>query len=167
MKQGRILFVCFLMCVMASLIMYWQIEKQNKKTGVVDAVKLFDSFNMKKELESHAKTKLIAISKQADSIGNQLKMARATNNEEEIKKMTYAYNYINASLEDEYKQSNQDINEQVWKRLNPLIMEFGKKKALHLIIGANGMGSVLYNDEYYDLTGEIITYVNNRYEKGN
>lgn len=39
-----------------------------------------------------------------------------------------------------------------------------KKRHLHLIIGANGMGSVLYNDDYYDMTNDLINYANKEYE---
>ena len=111
--------------------------------------------------------KLQAISKQVDSIANQLELARASRNEDEVKKMTYGYNYMKTNLENEFRRSNRDINEQVWKRLNPVVEEYGKMKGLHVIIGANGMGSVLYNDEYLDLTEDIIKYVNNKYEAGN
>jgi outer membrane protein len=133
----------------------------------VDTVKLFDQFNMKKELESREKVKLEMLGKQMDSIGNMLKMAQATKNEEDIKKLTYSYSYMKTSLEEEYKQGNHDINEQVWKRLNPALDEYGKKNGLHLIIGANGMGTVLYNEEAFDLTNDVIKYVNKKYEEGN
>lgn len=167
MKGSKTVFVCCLMCIITGITVYLLVQRQFKKIGVVDAVKLFDNFNMKKELEANAKTKLQAISKQVDSIGNLLQMARATRNEDETKNLSYAYNYIKATLENEYKQSNHDINEQVWKRLNPVVDEYGRKEGLHLIIGANGMGSVLYNDDYYDLTADLIRYVNKKYENGN
>ena len=167
MNGGKILFLSFLMSLATGITVYWLVGRQQKKIAVVDAVKLFDKYDMKRELEGRAKMRLQTISKQSDSIGNKLQMARATRNEEDIKTLTYAYNYIKESLESEYKQSNQDINEAVWKRLNPAIDEYGKKKGLHLIIGANGMGSVLYNDDYYDLTEDVTKFVNKKYAEGN
>jgi outer membrane protein len=167
MSSAKVLFFSFLMCVATGLTVYFILTSQNKKIAVVDAVKLFDQFNMKKELENKAKTKLQAISRQGDSLSNQLQLAKASQNEEEIKKMTYACNYIKATLEEQYKQTNHDINEQVWKRLNPQLDAYGKAKGLHLIVGANGMGSVLYNDAYYDLTDDVVKFVNKKYEEGN
>jgi len=29
------------------------------------------------------------------------------------------------------------------------------------------MGSVLYNDAYYDLTDDVVKFVNKKYEEGN
>jgi len=164
MKDRRILMYSFLMCIATGCTVYRLTEYRQKKIAVVDAVKLFDRFNMKKELESKEKIKLELIKKQADSIGNQLQLARAGQDEASVKKLAYAYNYAKAELENEFKMGNREINEQVWKRLNPTVNEYGKKKGLHVIIGANGMGSVLYNDDYYDLTEDLIKYVNQKYE---
>ena len=155
------------MSLATGLSLYWVEEWQFRKIAVIDAVKLFDNFHLKKELEATAKTKLQAIQREADSIRNQLQMAQATRNEDNIKKLSYAFGYIKNTLETEYKKSNQDINEQVWKRLNPAIEEYGKRKGLHIIIGANGMGSVLFNDDRYDLTNDAISYINRKYEEGN
>jgi Skp family chaperone for outer membrane proteins len=95
-------------------------------------------------------------------------MAHSLNNgEDKIKELTYDYNFMKTKLDNDYTQSNRDINEQIWKRLNPLLDEYGKKKKLHLIIGANGMGSVLYNDEYYERTNDVISYINKKYYEGN
>jgi len=167
MKEGRILFISFLMCIASGSVFYWMAERQHKKIAVVDAVKLFDQFNMKKEMEAREKTKLELLNKRVDSITTELQLAKASQNEDAIKRLSYTYNYIKGSMENEFKQSNRDINEQVWKRLNPALDEYGRKHNLHLIIGANGMGSVLYNDEYYDLTSELIKFVNKKYEEGN
>ncbi len=142
-------------------------NNDKQKIAVVDAIKLFNEFGMKKELEAKEKVKLEAMSKQVDSMENSLNLAKASKNEEEIKKASYAAAYMKNAFQSTYEESNRAINEQIWKRLNPMIDEFGKKKGVHLIIGANGMGSVLYNDEYYDLTNEAIKYINKKYEEGN
>jgi len=156
------------MCVITGTIVFLINVHQQQKIAVVDAIKLFDGYDMKKELEESAKVKLEAESKQLDSIGNALKMAHSLNNgEDKIKELTYDYNFMKTKLDNDYTQSNRDINEQIWKRLNPLLDEYGKKKKLHLIIGANGMGSVLYNDEYYERTNDVISYINKKYYEGN
>ncbi len=167
MSGKRILFFSFLMSLVTGITVYWMVEYHFRKIAVVDAVKLFDKFSMKKELEERAKIKLQIISKETDSIGNKLQMARAAKDTAQMRKLSYMYNYFSSNLEKEYKQSNQEINEQVWKRLNPLVEEYGKKKGMQLIIGANGMGSVLYNNDYFDLTEDLIKYVNKKYEDGN
>jgi outer membrane protein len=168
MNGPRTMLSCLLSCIITGFTVYWVVAREQKKIAVIDAIKLFNAFTMKNELEGLAKGNLQAESKQLDSIGSALQMTKAMNsNEEEVKKLSYAYSYMNNKLDDDYAKSNEDINTQVWKRLNPLIAEFGKKTGVHLIIGANGMGSVLYTDQYYDLTSEAIQYINKRYAEGN
>lgn len=139
-----------------------------KKTVVVDAVRLFNSYKMKNELEQKAKLQLEYLGHQADSVKQAMDLAQKTGaGQNEINALTEAFRYSRMNLEQHYQSSNSQINEVVWKRLNPLIDEYAKQEGLHLIIGANGMGSVLYNDNHYDHTDKVIEFVNRKYEKGN
>lgn len=164
----KIVLASLLSSALCSFLVYLALGSQMKKTAVVDAVRLFNSYKMKAELEEKAKQRLDYLGHQADSLNQVIGMAQKTGaGEQELSKLAEVYQYAQVSLEQEYQKSNNEINEQVWKRLNPLIDEYGKKEGLHLIIGANGMGSVLYNDNYYDHTDQVISYVNGKYEKGN
>ena len=167
LSSGKILLLCVAICASSVFAVYLLVERQQKKIGVIDAVKLFDSFDLTKELEKKAKDRLQELGRQIDSVGNRMQMANTTHNEDESQRLSKEYAYLKNSLQGEFETSNKEINAQVWKRLNPMLEEFGKKSGLHLIIGANGMGSVLYNDSYYDLTGDAIQFVNKKYEEGN
>jgi outer membrane protein len=162
-----IIAYCIVISAITGYIVFHLAESMNKKIAVIDAVQLFNDYHMKKELEGKEKARLEMMSKQVDSVSNQLRMAQAMKNETEVKRLAEGYNYLKARLQNEYTQGNQEINEEVWKRLNPVLQEYGKKKNFHLIIGANGMGTVLYNDDYYDATKDVIKYANKRYEEGN
>ncbi|PQJ10498.1 hypothetical protein CJD36_011010 [Flavipsychrobacter stenotrophus] len=162
----RILIVSLITSVSITLS-YSLYYSRDKKIAVVDAVKLFNEYNMKIEMEGKEKKILVLISKQMDSINNQLKIAKTINSETAIQQLSYSASEMKNDIEREYENSNKLINEQVWKRLNTSIEQFGKQKGVHLIIGANGMGTVLYNDSYYDLTSEAVKFVNREYEEGN
>ena len=164
---GKIMLISLVVSLLTGTVVYFMVAAQAKKIGVIDAVRLFDQYNMKKELEGRSKGKFQSMGKQLDSLANALNMAKATKNADEEKNLTYAYSYFKQRLEAEYKQNNQEINQQVWKRLNTAIEEYGKNRKLHLIIGANGMGSVLYDDETYDMTNDAIQFINKKYEQGN
>lgn len=143
------------------------IGKGDQQIAVVDAVRLFNGYQLKVELEALEKKKLLGISRQLDSVNNSLQTARAMKNENAEKQLMYSGGRLKEQLDQEYEAGNKLINEQVWKRLNSAVEQFGKQKKVHLIIGANGMGTVLYNDGYYDITDEAIKYVNKKYEEGN
>ncbi|KAA5532224.1 OmpH family outer membrane protein [Taibaiella lutea] len=144
-------------------------QRINKKIAVVDAIKLFNSFKMKQELESQSGGLLSALGRQADSLKSDLAAKSKVKDfpKAELEKLYVQFRSAQEQLEQTYQQTNQGINEEVWKRLNPMIDEYGKENGFRLIIGANGMGSVLYNDDYYDRTKEVIDFVNKKYEQGN
>lgn len=162
----RMFLTTLLLCCLTGVIVWFINVRSMKKIAVVDAVRLFDSYNMKKDLENGAKAKLEADSRQMDSASNKLKMAQAIRNDTAIRTWTNACIFLKQQLQNDYSKTNRDINTQVWKRLNPVINDYGKLKGFHLIIGANGMGTVLYDDSYLDVTDDMIKYVNKRYEQG-
>lgn len=149
--------------------LFFIMRQEEKKIAVVDAVKLFNEYKMKVELEGKVSQRLQYIGHVTDSLKTllQAQSKNTTVSKEELQKVYAQYMQVQSQFDREYEETNSQINEQVWKRLNPLIDEYGKERGLRLVIGANGMGSVLYNDDYYDHTPSLIKYVNEKYEKGN
>lgn len=168
-SEIRQILITLIACALTAVIVLFIVRSGNKKIAVVDAIQLFNSYKMKQELEGKAAGRLEFLNRRADSIKNELtarsKAPGAT--PQSLEELYRTFNSAKMTLEQEYQESNQAINEQVWKRLNPLIDEYGKENGLRLMIGANGMGNVLYNDEYYDHTKSVIEFVNKKYENGN
>jgi len=165
LKQAA--FTVIACALTAALLLFYNYRTQ-KKIAVVDAIKLVNAYKMKQELESKAAGGLKFLSHQVDSFKQELTVKSKLKDypKEQLQVLYGGYVKAQQQLDEFYQQSNQSINEQVWKRLNPLIDQYGKEKDFRLIIGANGMGSVLYNDDYYDRTAELIEYVNKKYEAG-
>jgi len=168
MKEIRVILICLTLSIGCGIITYKTVIKSQNKIAVVDAVRVFDSYNMKKELEAMAAQKLKSDGNRLDSIATVLQTARAIQaNEEHMRSLALSYNELKEKLDKDYAESNRDINEQVWKRLNPLLEEYGKSKNINVIIGANGMGTVLYTDSYHDHTNQVIEFINNKYAGNN
>lgn len=168
-SELRQIGITILACALTAAILLFIQKRDNKKIAVIDAVKLFNSYKMKMELETRAAGGLRYLGNQADSLQKELEAKSKIKDvpRAELEQLYKVFAQAKSTFEQEYQSSNQSINEQVWKRLNPLIDEYGKSNNYRLIIGANGMGSVLYNDEYYDQTKEVIDFVNKKYEAGN
>lgn len=164
----RQLLITLTACILTAVIIMFSEHRNRKKIAVVDAVKLFNGYKMKQELEAKAGVQLQYLTKVTDSIKQvlTLKSKEGKTPEPAVKELYKSYIEARANLEQAYQQSNATINEEVWKRLNPAIDEYGRNRDLRLIIGANGRGSVLYNDDFYDRTNDIIDFVNDKYEKG-
>lgn len=165
-RQG--LFTVVLCGITACTVIFIN-QRNNKKIAVVDAIKLVNSYKMKMELEAKSAGALKFLAHRADSIKQNLVAQSKIKDvpKDRLNELYTTFTNAQGELERLYQQSNQEINDQVWKRLNPLVDEYGRGNGYRLIIGANGMGSVLYNDEYYDRTKEVIDFVNKKYEEGN
>lgn len=168
-SELRQVAITIIACGITAVIVLLLGRSNNKKIAVVDAVKLFNAYKMKTEMEARDAGRLKYLAGQADSLKKELIVKSKVKDmpKAELEELYKTFSQANANLEQEYQQSNQAINEQVWKRLNPLIDDYGKAHGFRLIIGANGMGSVLYNDDYYDKTKELTEFVNKKYEEGN
>jgi Skp family chaperone for outer membrane proteins len=158
-----------LACVATAASVLFYMQRSNRKIAVVDAVQLFNAYGMKQEMEARSDAVLRRLGAVADSLQQELTAKSRVKDypRAELAALLATSREAQARLEQTYQETNKEINEQVWKRLNPLIDEYGKSHGLHLVIGANGMGSVLFHDDYYDHTKALTAFVNERYEKGN
>lgn len=158
--KGYIVQVVFL--ILSVVITIFIVHRTEQKVAVVDAVKLFNEFKMKNELEQKAAGRLKYLSTHIDSLQKVLQQTK--NDDKQYKVLVSDLQGRSRQLEEEYNQSNQLINEMTWKRLNPLIDDYCKAQNYRLVVGANGMGSVLYYNDYYDATDDLVKYVNSKYE---
>lgn len=148
MKKKDLLFTLALILLAGGLI--WELINNSKKqTYYIDITKLLASFEMKIEIEKRIEAEYAYLK----SISDSLEIVNASPNlkEETLTKIQ--------QLDNKVKEGDNHI----WNRLNPLLQEFGKQKKVDFILGANGMGSILYASDQVDLTQEAIQYVNSNY----
>lgn len=157
-----------LLCLAAgSCALSLYVQSRLNKIVVIDVIEVFNEFQMKKDMEKRVEAPLARLSGQIDSMKALVQQAEHSGDEATYNKYMQSFVQMQQEAQSAYELSDKNINEQVWKRLNPLIDEFGKKNNYKVIIGANGMGTVLYNEEQVDRTKELIRFINNAYEKGN
>jgi outer membrane protein len=166
MKRHFLSILALIISLVAVVFTFYTNTKV-ERVVVVDVIRVFDEFKLKKDLEKRVEAPLSALSGQIDSLKALFEQAQQRNDEKAVQGYGQDLYQLQQQAQNAYELSNKNINEQVWKRLNPLIDEFGKVNNYKVIIGANGMGSVLYNDKAIDRTDALIKYVNSKYEKGN
>lgn len=130
-----------------------------------DVLKVANEFKLKLDLEKDQKNELEQYKKIVDSLKNNFEYLYKQNKSEAEMKKAYEMAF---DAETEFNQILQALDEEnnmkIWNRLNPLIDSFAIHKGYDLIIGANGMGTVLYMSGHVDVTDELLEYVNNQYE---
>lgn len=163
MNIVRIVALAVVAALATSVITVKLMCVNTKKIVVVDAIKLFNGFRMKQEMEQEVAVVLKSMNARCDSLATVLK-AMESSGKDLDRSVLDAYREARTGVDQQYESSNAEINQQVWKRLNIMLADFGKQRNYGVVVGANGMGSVLYNSETYDVTEEAIKFVNNAYE---
>lgn len=162
MKEKLLLYI---VTVVVCVLSVWVVVKEYSADGLayVDIGRLIDNYALKKDLEASASKDLYKIKNVIDSLEmlrKTMKTTTAIGVDSQLARAKYVF-------EQYYKESNTEINKEIWNRLNPVIERFGKENDLELLIGANGAGTLLYANSDRDVTDQLIEYVNGKYEKGN
>ena len=105
--------------VFSGIVMYTDMHRQ-KKIAVVDAVKLFNGFSMKKDMEKGFDIKLKAMATRVDSLAKILKSADVPADTNTQRGLYRGYLIAKQEFDSEYAETNKYINELVWKRLTRL-----------------------------------------------
>lgn len=159
------LILAFIVITLVAFCFY--LNQKIDNVVVVDVIKVFNEFKMKKQLEDKVSIELDRYSIQIDSLTSLLEMSNKRQDDTKGEIIANEIYNLRSTAQRAYDISNKNINEQVWNRLNPMIKDFAKEGGYRIVIGANGMGTVLYNIEGVDRTEELIKFINNRYETGN
>jgi len=156
-----VLLLSALVLAMLGFNMYQFMTRE--KVVYIDLGKLQDNYKLKKDLEEKAKSTLLVIKNAIDSFSMIKKMegtgSRNTDVDTNIARLQYEFQRY-------YNESNVEISNKIWERLNPVIKRYGEEHSYGIIMGANGAGTVLYGEGRYDVTDNLINYINADYEKG-
>lgn len=164
-----------LMAVVLIICSAWALSYNGQPTIVyVDNQRLFDGFQMKKELEQELLTRKGKQSFLADSLKGEL-IAMESNfatvakeKQEQFQKEFLAkrnqWISVTQQMEAAEKELESTYTTQIWNQLNQYVQDFGEQNGFDMIIGANGDGSLMYSKKTMDITDELTTYINKRYE---
>ncbi|THF47143.1 OmpH family outer membrane protein [Flavobacterium supellecticarium] len=150
----------FLLIVVGAATFF--IANNSPKIVFVDNVKLFDGFNMTKELKKRGEQEFNSRKKVLDSLYAVLQQEGAS----EIQKEAITRELI--AKKQEFEAFNQQFateeSAKIWSRINGYTSDFSKDKNYDFILGSENKRSVLFAKETVDITNELILYINKKYE---
>lgn len=147
--------------------------KTEDKIVYVDNVRVFQEFEMTKELGAQNEKKFQPVIQVFDSLVKDIQQLEATLKEKkkitEKDRLEYAKRQkIVIEKEQELERIKsivkEDINNKVWERLNGYIKEYGEQNGITLILGAQGQGNIMYGESPSDITDDFIAYANFKFE---
>ena len=143
------------------MVIFLSPKETPKQYGYVDNLTLFSEFNMVQDLQ---KTKLPALNVQQKRVDSLYQLLQQQTKEAAIQDLKQKMYVENSKLQNLGTEIKQQINSQVWERLNTYLEEFGKEKKVNLIFGIQGNGNIMYADDAYNFTQEAIQFANSKYE---
>ena len=138
------------------------------KTAFVDNQRLFDAFQGRKELESRLKQTFNQKQLMIDSLGLQIKSlqqtaATSTAQQMRLQGMIQQYQQMQKDTQNDYQYKSQEYTEAIWKQISTYTREYGEQHHYDYVFGIAGSGSLMFGKPHYDITDDVIQFVNDRY----
>lgn len=144
--------------IILSVLLYLTFS-QNENIYYVDNVKLFDGFSMTKQMKIAGEKEFNLKKKAIDSLYLLLQNEKTSNK---------STSEIFLKKREEFEKYNQEyaINEveKIWTRINTYSKEFSEEKGYTIVIGSDNKRNVLFASKKIDITYELLSYINNKYE---
>ena len=141
---------------------------RNEKVGYVDNKVLFNQFTGKKELQQKLDHLSSKHKIQLDSIQLRMRKITGTNKNENtsnfLRQQETLFLRMEQEFAQEYQQKSNEYTDMIWSQINQYTREFGREEGYDFIHGTSGEGTLMYANEKHDLTQEILTYINLKYE---
>jgi len=154
----RILVIVNLVLLLA-LGAYVFFRPSSGKTVFVINGDLFAGFKGKKMLEE----KLNGLRTQNKRLLDSLSFEAGRSNKPEVIRQIQA-------TADNIRMSEQQISQQytedIWKRINTYMVDFGKDKGYAYVFGASGNGNLMFAADALNVTDEAVSYINKKYDEG-
>lgn len=136
--------------------------KSNKEIVYVDNTKLFDGFVMTKEMKRVGEKEFNSRKLVLDDLYAKLQSPSISASEKKV----LMQQFIQGKTE--LEQFNQvfaaEQTEKIWSRIKSYTTEFSKEKKYQLVVGSDNKQTVLFAEEKIDVTNELLTYLNKKYE---
>jgi outer membrane protein len=165
LKNKTTLILSINSILISAILLFWgysQFIGSNNKVVYVDNVKLFDGFNMTKELKRIGEKQFNARKLQLDSL--YVKLQSPAISEKDKKSLMPQFIQGKQELE-QFNQNfaNTEVTK-IWSRIHDYTDEFSKQHSYKLIIGSENKQAVLFADDDINITGELLSFINKKYE---
>ena len=155
-------------------------EVKEFKTAYVDTSKLLEEYTEAKDIQAKYKAKSEEMGGQLEAEINRFKSDAANfqknaqefgqnwaqKNGAELQKREQQLQYAQQAMVQQLQKESGTEMDSLVKNVKAFIKDYGKEKGLDYIYGTGEAVSILYAQEKYDITPEIIKLLNDKYAKG-
>lgn len=155
-------------------------EVKEVKTAYVDTSKLLEEYTEAKDIEAKYKTKSDEMGKELENEVARFKyeasnfqknaqlngQAWAQQKGAELQKREQQLSYAQQALVRQLQEESGSEMDTLVKNVKKFIKEYGKEKGYDYIYGTGDAVSILYAQDKYDITKEIVKLLNDKYKSG-
>lgn len=169
MLKNVIVTICI--SALSAFVLYFVITSR-EELMYVDTAKLFSEFKLSKEslkeVEDFKKARKVVLDSLYERVRvSSLKIENRSASENELKEFALLkeeYLYKQQLFDEDSRKMTFETDSKIWNQLNQYVLEYGKEKKYKFILGATGQGNIMYADESKNVTEDMITFVNKKYE---
>lgn len=155
-------------------------EVKEVKTAYVDTSKLLEEYTEAKDIQAKYKTKSEEMGKELENEIARFKSEAASfqNNAQangqawaqqkgaELQKREQQLSYAQQAMLQQLQQESGVEMDTLVKSIKSFIKDYGKEKGYSYIYGTGEAVSILYAEDKYDITNEMIKLLNDKYKAG-
>jgi len=148
------------------------------KTAYVDTSKLLEEYTESKDIEAKYKAKSDEMGRELEAEVNRFKseaanfqknaqangQAWAQQKGAELQKREQQLSYAQQAMIQQLQQESGAEMDTLVKSVKKFIKDYGKEKGYAYIYGTGEAVSILYAEEKYDITGELVKLLNDKYK---
>lgn len=145
-------------------ILFFNLTQKKDEIVYVDNIKLFNGFNMIKDLNQINGLKINRQKKKLDSLYTIYGIFRDNNQTDKLEGLEAQLRNEDEELKKMNQRFSDELSQTVWKRLNVYVKEYSVTKGYKIVLGTQGSGNVMFAEDGIDITDAIIEYSNSNYE---
>ncbi len=162
----KTILLIFFLTLFFGILSYLYIEHKTPKVAFIEVGTVYEAFEMKKELELLLEAEINKRSLELDGLKNNI-ISLEKSDSLVFKKRSTIWLAKMQRFEEFKETKAEEINGQIFKRMNQYTDQYGRENNYSLIFGANGNGSLVFADSTNNISKEIIEFINFKYKNGN
>jgi outer membrane protein len=144
-----------------------------QRIAYMDVTRVFNEFNLKKELQKKYIDQMSGQKKMIDSLGFLVQRMGVdlenTSTPDSVKMNRFLlkrkqYMTMVREYDDQDKKLNNQYDGQILAQMNEYIKEYGEENGFDLILGSMGNGNIMQGSQRMDVTTEVVKFINKKYE---
>jgi outer membrane protein len=141
------------------------------KVGYIEISKVFNGFQMKKELQGKYEQTEKTRKKILDSLSFNLQLLardlQAKSDQPEkvqlFQERRNEFMQQKKNFEEDNLALSNKFDKQILEQMTQYVLEFGEKNSFDIIYGADGNGNVMYAHKNYNVSEEVLSFINRKY----